>query len=105
MSPSTKEFPDDLPSESGPTEDDFFYALAAGDLQQAAAVLRSLGGLGPEAAEILADLLEGNPKQEEWFQEHFPIALSFAAGDRENRQIGLNVGYGRQRLGTRSARN
>ena len=53
-------------------EADFFYALAAPDLQRAAAVLRSLEGLSQEAAAILADLLEGNPKQEEWFQECFP---------------------------------
>jgi hypothetical protein len=54
------------------TEDDFFYALAARDLKQAAAVLRSLGGLSREASENLADLLEGNPKQEKEFQEWFP---------------------------------
>ena len=58
------------------TEADFFYALAARDLQQAAAVLRSLGGLSREAAEILADLLEGNPKQEKWFQEWFPYCFA-----------------------------
>jgi hypothetical protein len=57
------------------TEADFFYALAARDLKQAAAVLRSLGGFGPKATEILADLLEGNPKQEEWFQKWFPYCF------------------------------
>jgi hypothetical protein len=59
--------------ESGPTEDDFFYALAARDLKQAAAVLRSLGELGREASEILADLLEGNPRQEDFFPYCFEL--------------------------------
>jgi hypothetical protein len=49
------------------TEDDFFAALAAGNGEQAANVLRSLGGLGPAASEVLADLLEANPRQEDFF--------------------------------------
>ena len=65
-----------IDDELGITEDDFFYALAARDLKQAAAVLRSLGGLSQEAAAILADLLEGNPKQAKWFQEYFPYCFA-----------------------------
>jgi len=65
-----------MDDEPGITEDDFFYALAARDLKQAAAVLRSLGVLSEEATAIVADLLEGNPKQEKWFQEWFPYCFA-----------------------------
>src|SRR5262245_34796188 len=55
------------------TEDDFFDALMAGDLQEAAAVLRTLRELSGEAAEVLADLLEGNPDQEDYFPYRFAL--------------------------------
>lgn len=70
--PRGPEMHDPVDHEPEITEEDFFYALAARDLKQAASVLRSLRGLGQEAAEILADLLEGDPEQDEWFQEGFP---------------------------------
>src|SRR5262245_49328066 len=56
------------------TEDDFFYALIAGDLHQAAVVLRTLGGVSGGAAELLADLLEGNPYQEDYFPYRFALS-------------------------------
>ena len=49
------------------TEDDFFAALAAGDAKRAAEVLRSLKELGQGAVETLADLLEGDPVQQNFF--------------------------------------
>jgi hypothetical protein len=53
--------------ELGPTQDDFFEALATGDLKEAANILRSLQSLTPTALHTLAGLLEGDPSLKRYF--------------------------------------